>query len=210
MESSQLWRLEIQPQGTNMVKFWGETSSALHIHPYVHPHLVATGEKGSKLSHEFCKGTNPVAGLCIFTALSNPNYFQKLHFLIPAHCGVGLQHTNLRRHIHSATDNSFPFSFVLDFFASTSKAGCHWDLCLGLFSSPLFTSLMASSMLTALISTFRFLIPTFTSSALAHTSNPLFFQMFSGKIHVNDLTPQILCVSNWTWHLFMCPNGSLN
>lgn len=115
MESSQFWRLEIQPQGANMVKFWGETSSALHIHPYVHPHLVDTGDKGSKLYHEFCKGTNPVAGLCIFTALSNPNYSQKLHFLIPAHCGVGLQHTNLRRHIHSATDNSFPFSFVLRF-----------------------------------------------------------------------------------------------
>ena len=75
-----------------------------------------------------------------------------------------------------------------------------------------YTPLMASSMPTALINTFRYPIPIFTFSTLAHASNPFSkcFQNKKKKIQVNDLISQIPRVANWTWHLFVCPNGSLN
>lgn len=53
------------------------------------------------------------------------------------------------------------------------------------------------------------------SSLYIFSPGPCFksiFQKFSEKkkIQVNDLTSQIPYVPNWTWHFFVCPNGSLN
>ena len=115
--------------------------------------------------------------------------------------------------IWSITDNFFPSSFLSAFFVSTFKSGCHQDPSLWIYYHlPIFY-------FDDIIYAHSFNYGTQTPHSYLYIFSPqpcfkwamLIFQNIFRKIQVNDLaSPQISCVLNWAWHVFVCPNGSLN
>lgn len=65
------------------------------------PHLVEGAERGSKLSRDSHKGTNPVHKGSILMASSNPNYLPQALCPNTMSLGIGFQHMDLGRNGHS-------------------------------------------------------------------------------------------------------------
>lgn len=112
--------------------------------------------------------------------------------------------------IQSVTDNFYPFSFLLPLFLflrlNVTEISVYGFI-LFLYFTYSFNDIIYGH-------NFNYHTQTSDSYFYIFSPEPCFNLNFSDifrKIQANDLTsPQISCVLNWTWHLFVCPNGSLN
>ena len=143
---------------------------------------------------------------------SNPNYIPKA----PSPNAITLTHRGWTYEFWwdttfwSITDNFFPSPFLSAFFVSAFMSGCHRDPCLWIYYHlPIFY-------FNDIIYAHSFNYGTQTPHSYLYIFSPqpcfnLIFQNIFRKIQVNEIaSPQISCVLNWAWHLFVCPNSCLN
>ena len=95
---SQFWRMEVQDQGASMVRFWWELFQGCNL---TTSHILTWKrvERGSKLSHDFYKDTNPINEGSIFMTSSNHDYLPKIspntNTAAVGGRGVGFQYLNV-------------------------------------------------------------------------------------------------------------------